>query len=287
MRLVGRRRRRHRQRSEDADDLRHRRHARRWRAATSATSSTGGSCCARSSTAAPRTPRGASTSPIASGAPLDLHRSFTPDDDDADIVHFIAQAGLRAPAGLVRPRGHGRDRRRHGPRAPHVPPRRRPLVVGEDRRRRATAACACSTSTSTRPPRSTCSAATRSQRIGHLTDDEYAPRRIGNRIEALVKPIGVVEGISDVPWHKDCSLGHALVQLLQPHRRDLGHRCRRPLGPAPCRRRFAPRARATRVRAPRVGSCRSIDLPTAPATRPCTAAARCTWRSRPSNASAR
>lgn len=29
----------------------------------------------------------------------------------------------------------------------------------------------------------------------------------GNRIEALIKPVGVVEGISDVPWHKDCSLG--------------------------------------------------------------------------------
>jgi hypothetical protein len=28
-----------------------------------------------------------------------------------------------------------------------------------------------------------------------------------NRVEALIKPIGVVEGISDVPWHKDCSLG--------------------------------------------------------------------------------
>ena len=28
-----------------------------------------------------------------------------------------------------------------------------------------------------------------------------------NALEALVKPIGVVEGISDVPWHKDCSLG--------------------------------------------------------------------------------
>lgn len=28
-----------------------------------------------------------------------------------------------------------------------------------------------------------------------------------NRIEALVKPVGVVGGISDVPWHKDCSLG--------------------------------------------------------------------------------
>src|SRR5262245_22131649 len=29
----------------------------------------------------------------------------------------------------------------------------------------------------------------------------------GNRVEALFKPIGVTEGISDVPWHKDCSLG--------------------------------------------------------------------------------
>lgn len=29
----------------------------------------------------------------------------------------------------------------------------------------------------------------------------------GNQLEALFKPIGVTEGISDVPWHKDCSLG--------------------------------------------------------------------------------
>ncbi|HKY14734.1 MAG TPA: phytanoyl-CoA dioxygenase family protein [Microthrixaceae bacterium] len=29
----------------------------------------------------------------------------------------------------------------------------------------------------------------------------------GNRVEALFKPIGVTEGISDIPWHKDCSLG--------------------------------------------------------------------------------
>jgi hypothetical protein len=28
-----------------------------------------------------------------------------------------------------------------------------------------------------------------------------------NAIEALVKPLGVVEGISDLPWHKDCALG--------------------------------------------------------------------------------
>jgi hypothetical protein len=44
-------------------------------------------------------------------------------------------------------------------------------------------------------------------RIGRLVADDYQPRTTGDMIEALVKPIGVVEGISDVPWHKDCSLG--------------------------------------------------------------------------------
>ncbi|MET0825163.1 MAG: phytanoyl-CoA dioxygenase family protein, partial [Acidimicrobiales bacterium] len=28
-----------------------------------------------------------------------------------------------------------------------------------------------------------------------------------NRVETLFKPLGVAQGISDVPWHKDCSLG--------------------------------------------------------------------------------
>lgn len=37
---------------------------------------------------------------------------------------------------------------------------------------------------------------------GHTTD--WAT---DNRVEALFKPLGVVSGISDVPWHKDCSLG--------------------------------------------------------------------------------
>jgi phytanoyl-CoA dioxygenase PhyH len=38
--------------------------------------------------------------------------------------------------------------------------------------------------------------------IGHTTT-----RKPGQRVGALTKPIGVVKGISDVPWHKDCSLG--------------------------------------------------------------------------------
>jgi hypothetical protein len=38
--------------------------------------------------------------------------------------------------------------------------------------------------------------------VGHVRN-----RAKGHRVGALTKPIGVVKGISDVPWHKDCSLG--------------------------------------------------------------------------------
>jgi hypothetical protein len=39
-------------------------------------------------------------------------------------------------------------------------------------------------------------------------DDDLVQAPIeGNCIEALVKPLGVVEGISDVPWHRDCNFG--------------------------------------------------------------------------------
>jgi hypothetical protein len=41
-------------------------------------------------------------------------------------------------------------------------------------------------------------------RIGRLTDDGYVT---SGSAEALEKPIGVVKGISDLLWHKDCSLG--------------------------------------------------------------------------------
>jgi hypothetical protein len=48
----------------------------------------------------------------------------------------------------------------------------------------------------------------RLQGLAGLTGDGHQwGRRSHNRIEALFKPIGVVQGISDIPWHKDCSLG--------------------------------------------------------------------------------
>jgi hypothetical protein len=45
-------------------------------------------------------------------------------------------------------------------------------------------------------------------RIAGIPGLAHEPRRTGGmRVSALDKPIGVVKGISDVPWHKDCSLG--------------------------------------------------------------------------------
>jgi ectoine hydroxylase-related dioxygenase (phytanoyl-CoA dioxygenase family) len=44
--------------------------------------------------------------------------------------------------------------------------------------------------------------------LGALAGEGHVHRRrTENQIEALFKPIGVARGISDVPWHKDCSLG--------------------------------------------------------------------------------
>jgi hypothetical protein len=45
-------------------------------------------------------------------------------------------------------------------------------------------------------------------RLAGLTGDGHVYGSMeDNRIEALFKPFDVVEGISDLPWHKDCALG--------------------------------------------------------------------------------
>ena len=48
----------------------------------------------------------------------------------------------------------------------------------------------------------------RFQRVGRIPGlDHKQAHKMGSGVSALSKPIGVVKGISDVPWHKDCSLG--------------------------------------------------------------------------------
>jgi ectoine hydroxylase-related dioxygenase (phytanoyl-CoA dioxygenase family) len=43
--------------------------------------------------------------------------------------------------------------------------------------------------------------------ISQITGDHHHMELGNNKIEALIKPLNVVKGISDLPWHKDCSLG--------------------------------------------------------------------------------
>jgi hypothetical protein len=147
------------------------------------------------------------------GSPLDLHRAFTVDDDPADVAHFLAEAGFLHLAGVFTEEEMAQvsadmdaafgdyspdDGRSWWART--ADGEQRPVRLQYFHEKSPTTAAILDDD--------------RYLRIGRLTTDGYDARSKGdkgvrnwNSIEALVKPIGVVEGISDVPWHKDCSLG--------------------------------------------------------------------------------
>jgi len=150
--------------------------------------------------------RGAVTFVDRHGAPLDLTRSFTPDDDDADIAAFLASAGflhlrgwfdtdamdeISADMDRAFPSYTRDDGRSWWAKTSNGDDRCVRMEFFQEHSARVRALLASE----------------RFLRIGRLVEDDYQPRSTGDIIEALVKPIGVVEGISDVPWHKDCSLG--------------------------------------------------------------------------------
>jgi hypothetical protein len=143
------------------------------------------------------------------GAPLDLGRVFVPDDDPGELAHFLAEAGYlhiarvfdtaemaavstemdEAANSYARDDGRswwahtsdGTDRLVRMQHFHEQSPRVAALLVDE-----------------------------RLQRWTRLTGDGHRLGKPGanpNLAEALIKPVGVVDGISDVPWHKDCSLG--------------------------------------------------------------------------------
>ena len=141
------------------------------------------------------------------GAPLDLGRTFRLDDDPLEMSHFLSEAGFLHVAGVFAASemeqisldmdraapsyGDGDGRSWWATTAGGV--RRLVRMQGFDQRSPATAALLNDE---------------RFLRLGAIPGDGHVHTGLeNNRIEALVKPIGVVQGISDVPWHKDCSLG--------------------------------------------------------------------------------
>ena len=143
------------------------------------------------------------------GEPLDLRRTFTPDNDPAEISHFLGEAGYLHIAGVFTEDEMAEvsaDMDRALP--SYTPDDRRSwwATTAEGDHRAVRLQYFHEHSEVTR----SLLGDDRFLRIGDLTTDGHRPgeARMGaNVIEALVKPIGIVEGISDVPWHKDCSLG--------------------------------------------------------------------------------
>ena len=145
------------------------------------------------------------------GDPLDLHASFAVGDDPQDMAHFLAEAGYLHLDRLFTEDEMAQVSADIDTAVPHYHP--------DDGR----SWWACTAAGEHRPVRlqwfqehspttTELLVDDRLLRIARLTADGHRARNEGNRIEALVKPIGVIEGISDVPWHKDCSLGRHSYQ---------------------------------------------------------------------------
>ena len=141
--------------------------------------------------------------------PDDLTRSFTLDDDPADMAAFLGRAGFLHLTGVFTEDEMGAVSAEIDAVAPRYAP---------DDGRSWWATTASGDHRLVRlqhfhqesPTTAALLQDDRFTRLARLTDDGHRHGKPGgnsNLVEALVKPIGVVEGISDVPWHKDCSLG--------------------------------------------------------------------------------
>jgi hypothetical protein len=142
------------------------------------------------------------------GSPLELRQSFTLEDQPDEIGHFLAQAGFLHIEGVfsdVEMADVSRDLDDAIARAERddgaswwaqtaagewYPAR----ILGFNQRSPALRALLHSE---------------RFAAIGKLTDDQFLQRdpEVGDSAEGLLKKVQVIEGISDVSWHKDCSLG--------------------------------------------------------------------------------
>jgi len=143
------------------------------------------------------------------GEPLDLHRAFHVDDDPREMGHFLAEAGF-----LHLSRVFTEDEMQAV--SADMDEAAETYERGDDRSWWAKTADGTDRLVRMQyihresPATRALMADDRLLRLARLTRDGHElgkPGSNANWVEALVKPIGVVEGISDVPWHKDCSLG--------------------------------------------------------------------------------
>jgi hypothetical protein len=143
------------------------------------------------------------------GRPLDFDRTFTPDDDPADVAHFLRDAGFLHLRGWV-------DAASMSAVSDEID-RAVPLYAEGDGRswwaRLADGSHVCVRLQQFVEHSPTTAAILESERWEQLratlaAGDELVQGRPGTSvIEALIKPVGVVAGASDLSFHRDCHLG--------------------------------------------------------------------------------
>ena len=142
------------------------------------------------------------------GGPLDLQRSFSLDDTPEEIGHFLAQAGFLHVRGVfsksemaavsaeldaaidAAERDDGASWWAQTNAGEWYPSR----ILGFNQKS---------------PTLRELLHSDRFASIGTFTDDRFIQRDpdVGDAAEGLLKKVGVVDGISDVSWHKDCAMG--------------------------------------------------------------------------------
>jgi hypothetical protein len=140
---------------------------------------------------------------------LDLARGFGPESDPAEQAHFLAEAGFLHLTGVF-------DEGEMAAISADMDAAAPTYAEGDGRSWWARTADGVDRLVRMQYFHERSEATTRLlgderlQRLGSQFEDGHRLGKPGpnrNIVEALVKPIGVVQGISDVPWHKDCSLG--------------------------------------------------------------------------------
>ncbi len=142
------------------------------------------------------------------GAPLELRQSFTLDSDPGDMGHFLAQAGFLHVESVFSESEMAAVSRElddavAAARTDDGASWWAETAAGESYPARILGFNQKS------PALRTLLHSDRFAAIGTLTGDAYEQRDpdVGDSAEGLLKKVQVIEGISDVSWHKDCAMG--------------------------------------------------------------------------------
>jgi hypothetical protein len=142
------------------------------------------------------------------GGPLDLTQSFRIDDDPADLMNFLSQAGYLLLKGVFTlEEVEAMNRTVDGLQAAATPEDDQTWfakVAGQNE--------PYCVRVNDLPEGAL--GISMLDRLGGFVALCEANHQF-DHIDVLMKPIDVVEGISDLPWHKDCSLGLHSYQCLQ------------------------------------------------------------------------